>query len=1135
MLGLLHSTDPGSALGGRPNSGLIPPKKVEKSAEGEAESNQLSSKGRVKPALLYVYLERNQTGVSSLGHFEDDIRLNSGGTKHEKDSGLEGYVQSDGLFGEAEDPIGAVKLTAAAQTIGLCATDQSNVTSYAEKQKFPSVAANNYYNAIQQLNASKRNSFVEASKRKSSMENRNSLIEVESRDRLKTSGGNQKNRTKKKGKKLTLEQLVAKALSVPFTPEERARYSLAQDDEKHYGSDDKNSLHDSALYNDEEPSLTTEIIPSPAVVSPIACPPVASFDNNGSDDKNSLHDDTLYKDEEPSLTTDIVPSPALVSPIACPPVASFDKFGSVEKNSLHDGILYKDEELSVATEIVPSPAIVPPIACPPVASFDNYTVKTELVSSPAVLLPAAHPPVASFGSFNIETKQSTLSGASSITNHSSCDGNTITAKDASLVEKYANQKGSEYCPRISEIPSSDRCPEIDHLVYPELDDEFNMVDTPREIELSYTAPTSNEKNVDPVTEESIEEVLEAYLTKTTNLTACLGNLREESKIGSKPPLIDPITHALRVNDVLSPIGVVPVLGKIRSESPSFFKKMKKIETVRKDEVKTSSSTIKNALRSARSMSPSFLLPPKSDAKPTSKSSSDCSTATASTGSASDETAPRIILLPPFANDGVNHIEDIISVPVTKSNTKRNSKPMLPSQKDTLSQSRSSALPPRIPSRGGSCALPRQHLQQIDTNPADDGSVECSVMKNEEILQLTEGGDAAVASLCDGLNNGEITPEEMNPHSDVTFEKKKGSGDDVIAEVLTPIKSGTSTVACVAIANEKSEFYHVSPRNELAALSNDEDNNATISSSAGSQKMKEKLKKIMDYRKIAEVSNPTKKLSKGASSQNNKNTNEIEISKTELSFFPEGEAEKSLQNAQHIDRILKENWSAPVQRIDVLPNALDYDDADDDVSLPPELESSKIKIWQEDASNDSETSLAENGRDTKLVVDSYVMYREISRTDTDVFDGIHADNNTIIANTVCDDNESTGCETKYDGRFSCGIEAQELKDEIIFEVKDFVNDIKVGVQQGLQKLFLTCDITRDGGVEYLRTNVGLASDQLFGRAPMPSASSMQKSIPPCVADAASQNIEKETGHTQSAVSNKQKLYVARLKELSLKHV
>jgi hypothetical protein len=1011
------------------------------------------------------------------------------------------------MFGEAEDPVDEVKLTTAAnlptrlnvQSI----EDQSNMTSNAKKQLFASSAANNYYNAIQQLNASKRNSFVEASGRKSAMDNRSSLSEVKCRDKSKTSGGNKKDWTKKKDKKLTLEQLVAKALSIPFTPKEKARYSLAQDDEKHNGSDEKNTMHDGGLYEDEELSLTTEIVSSHAIVSPIACPPVASFDNNESDEKNTLHDGVLYKDEEPSLNTEIVPTPAKVSPIACPPAAS----------------------------------------------FDNYTVKTEIVSPHEVVLPAACPLVASF---NIEMKPSTLSAASSITNHSSCDGNKITTKDASSVEKYAEQKVNPdrgHCPWIAENPTPDCCPEEENLVYPKSDLEFNMVDTCRESELGYIAPTSNEKKIEPVMEESIEEVLEDYLTKSANSTACVGNLREESKIGSKPPLIDPITQALRVNDVLSAIGVAPGLCKkssfTRSESPSFFKK-KKIETVGKDEVKasmgelgpseyprpTSSSTIKNALHSARSMSPSFFLPPKSDVKPTSKSSSDCSTTTASTGSASAETGPRMILLAQTsADDSFNIEEDIISVPATNPKIKRNFKPMVPSRKDIISESRSSALPPRMPSRGVSCDPPRQHLmQQIVTNPADDGTVECSVMKNEEILQLTEDGDAAVASLCYGLNSSEITQQDMNTHTTVTIEKNNSSDDDVIVQVLASIKSEPPTVAChVAMTNEKPAFHQsFFPAHELAAPPYEEDNNATISSSAESQKRNEKLKKIMDYRKITDVAHPTQKSSKGTSFQNTKNNKKIETRTTEISFFPEDEATKGLrENVLKIDRSVKEKWPAPVQRIDVFPNAFEYDDADDNVSLPPELETGKIKIWQEDGSIDSEASVARNGRDTKLVVDSYVMCGEISCSDTDVFD-----TNTLIGNTVYDDNESTGDETKYGGRFACGIEIQELKDEISFEVKDLARDIEFGLRHCFQNLFGTCDITRDGGVEYLRANVGIANDQLFGRASMPSASSMQKSIPRCM-DAASQN--HETGHTQSAASNKQKLYVARLKELSLKHV
>ena len=74
MLGLLHATTPGSALGGRPNPKLP----VQKSTEAEVEGNKLSTKDQEEPVLGHVYLKRNETDVSSIGYFEGDILLNRG-------------------------------------------------------------------------------------------------------------------------------------------------------------------------------------------------------------------------------------------------------------------------------------------------------------------------------------------------------------------------------------------------------------------------------------------------------------------------------------------------------------------------------------------------------------------------------------------------------------------------------------------------------------------------------------------------------------------------------------------------------------------------------------------------------------------------------------------------------------------------------------------------------------------------------------------------------------------------------------------------------------------------------------------------------------------------------------------------
>jgi hypothetical protein len=1195
MFRLLHATNPGSALGGRTNPELsenrVPAKKVQKSKVAEVEDSKISTKYQDEPVFGHVYIKQNQTDVSSIGYFEGDILLNGWETLHETKeegenvrSGLRVQADRHDSVGLVEVPNGGTKSRTAAtaqvrsklaKLNSTCSTKvQSNVTSNLTTQFFASDAANNYYQ-VMELNASKRNSFIKQSKR-DAMDGTNEFRVVTGSDEAKVETSCDKSKeiiaikkdgTKKQDKKAekkTLEHLVADALSVVRSPAELAHHSLSHEDEEHNGSYEKESLSTHILTEHEELSIKTEIVPSSVVLPSVACPPVTSFD-------------------------------------------MFEMHRAVSTFSAATSITHQSDrhENPVTTETASS-------------QENNVGEKSSNPGSYDPPMAEYHPPVCSQREDNLgylepddEFSEVDFSGKLML---------DILALNAD--EKNWERPGGE----------------DNYLGCPEPDDEFRTVDFPGNPMLDDSALSSDEKIVEFGIEESIEEVLEAYQTKSTDSTACAGNLQELLMTSGMPPLADPISQARRVNDVLSGVGSTPVLGKklnlARSMSTALLNK-KKLESVDEDEVKssiegnpdpTSSSTRKSVIRSVRSMSPSFFLSSdKTGMKSTSKSLSDGSTTASSSGSSSSGT--KTILIPHSSAGYDANQEDTMVIPVkiptvmaNKINSNFNS--IVTSRKDTIIstetptdapamdkdsrgcintsaiektaaakiskhiKSKSKALPPRIPSREVPSEIPQQHqMQQISTTLTYDGSVECSVMKddnkeilqlnddgsqkcsvmkddNYEMLQLTVDGRVAVTSLSDGRNCAETTMVENTLlkcpsakygrggisgfiNADVKskalmvapVEEKKSRDDDVSIEALEK-----STVAKkksrMEMAKERSAKYQ--PRSpvrnevkddpELAAPIAEDANNATILSSTDSQKKKERLKKIMDYRKVA--AHPTQKSKQGTVLENSKNIKEIEIRATEFaSLGKEGAKKGPRKNVQQVGSTVEEKWHAPVRRIDVDPNALEHD-ADMDVSLPPELENGFKMIWQEDASL---ASVVRNGKDTKMFSDACMPCGEINRIDTDVFDGINPDNNKNLDVTDTDDDESTiGDGMEGGGRFSCGIEARQMRDDFILDARDLARDIQFGLGKGLRKLFGQCDITRDGGVDFLREMVDITSDQLNGRTstetrrPPMTASNTKKSKP------TRRKNEGETGDKARSAIDKQKRYIAKLKELTLKH-
>ena len=1167
MLGLLRTTNPGSALGGRPNPKLP----LQKSSEAEVEGNKLNTKDEDEPVLGHVYLKRNETEVSSIGYFEGDILLNGGETLHEtkdegEDAGSGLSVQADrhDSLGVVEVPDdGAKSRTAFTAHVRpkfakLNSTDSTkvhtNVTSNVTTHFFASDAANDYYQ-VMKLNASKRNSFIKQSKRNNSIDSSNKFSDVTGRDKAKVETycendketiAIKKDGTKKQGKKAekkTLEQLVAEALSVARTPAEIAQYSLSQEDEKHHGSDEKKTLSSHTLTEHEELSIKTEIVPSLAVVHSVACPPIASISMFEMVRVMSALSAASSKTHQSDCNKNLVTTEA---------------DSSLEKN-------------------VGEKRSNPSSDDPPMAEYP--------------------PPVCSSGEDNLVNPES--------------DDEFITVDFPGklMLDVLALNSDEKML----------ECPGEDNLGYPEPNDEFGTVDFPGNSMLDVIALNPYEKIVEFGIGESVEEDLEAYQTKSTDSTACAGNLQELRMTSGKPPLTDPISHARRVNDVLSGIGSTPVLSKklnlVRSMSPALFKK-KTLETVEEDEVKssikgnpdpTSSSTRKSAIRSVRSLSPSFFISSeKSDAKST------CSTTASSSGSASS--GPRIILIPhSSADNDVNHEEDTMDI-LVKSPTemaheiKSNFKPILPSWKNTIIaterptdapamdedsrgyinssaiekiaaahtfkpiKSKSSALPPRIPSREVPSETAQQHqIQLTRTTSTHDGSVECSVMKddNKEILQLNDDGSEewsvmkddnnemfqltvdsnfAVTRLSDGPKFSETTmgentqlkcssvndggggisglgqAEEKRTSLKVAPVERKTSKDDDLSIDVFEKSTVAKKKSRMEMAKDRSAKYQprssvrdgVKDAPQLAAAIAEDADNATILSGTDSQKKKERLKKIMDYRKVA--AHPTQKSKEGTVLENSRNVKKIEIRESEFASLLEEIAKKEpRRNVQQMGPTVKTKWHAPLQRIDVDSNALKYDDADMDVSLPPELEEGCKKIWQEDASIES---TARNGKDTKTFVDACMTCGDINRNDTYVFDDI-------------DDESTIGDRIKEGGRFSCGV--GQMKDDFIFEAKDIARDIEFGIRQGLRNLFSQCDITRDGGVDFLREKVDFTNDQLFGRVSMETrpppvtASNTKKSNP------TGHKNEGESGNEARSATIKQKRYIAKLKKLTLKHV
>jgi len=224
------------------------------------------------------------------------------------------------------------------------------------------------------------------------------------------------------------------------------------------------------------------------------------------------------------------------------------------------------------------------------------------------------------------------------------------------------------------------------------------------------------------------------------------------------------------------------------------------------------------------------------------------------------------------------------------------------------------------------------------------------------------------------------------------------------------------------------------------------------------------------------------------------------------------------------------------------NANEDDDARDlDISLPPEIKGGKkTKIWTEDASREGNGVRTRQGRMSCLPT----TVEDLDDVDTDV-------------------GSENGKEARQRSASSMFCGMGEMKTD----VKGAALGIQGGIRSSIQKLFGACDITDGGGVDILANNITDANDQIFGRKPVAkstaysSAASQgrkesdtpkaeketpqpQSDNPPKVKDILASSIENQKKQLLSEEKKKQsvpndeqkkKLYLARLKQVSLKHL
>jgi len=509
---------------------------------------------------------------------------------------------------------------------------------------------------------------------------------------------------------------------------------------------------------------------------------------------------------------------------------------------------------------------------------------------------------------------------------------------------------------------------------------------------------------------------------------------------------------------------------------------------------------------------------------------------------------------------------------------RSSSPLVKLKKKMTRSSSPSALPPKIPNRPIVPVDPPETRLSLD----DDGSVECSgvwddVETNVNDDDDTEASDSVMIQNLPGADDDQIMLD--NSHDEVEDDTDDSSKLMAIATIKrvdtaassAPKKKKTSRMA---LAREKMTRLKLKKSNVAVEEKEDEavlknatstavtdadaeppkqelpDDHTITSTTSSKERKKEKLKKIMEYRKKASPSvqpneswaslaRSESNLSERKSKKEGEKKTEDEMNRVELlellkkereaASSKEGsndsnkssskdkeareEAGSDTKRGEHEKQpIVREQstFSAdgvkhPVKHISVYPNTSEYDD-NDDMTLPPELrKSERVDIWKEAVPSESFDSRVQTPN-PKIngVTDAFLTcgekMLELEDVDT-MYDGdtLAADANTVVDKSAKDGESNTvGDQTatkKQRNRFACGIDPEELKQDLVYEaksigqdvktgIKAMGNDVKTGIRNSVRNLFGACDITNTGGVDVLDKNFNEIGDQLLGRVPMP---------------------------------------------------
>mmetsp|Transcript_11688 Transcript_11688/g.28727 ORF Transcript_11688/g.28727 Transcript_11688/m.28727 type:complete len:274 (+) Transcript_11688:388-1209(+) len=171
-----------------------------------------------------------------------------------------------------------------------------------------------------------------------------------------------------------------------------------------------------------------------------------------------------------------------------------------------------------------------------------------------------------------------------------------------------------------------------------------------------------------------------------------------------------------------------------------------------------------------------------------------------------------------------------------------------------------------------------------------------------------------------------------------------------------------------------------------------------------------------------------------------------------------------------------NREAPIKQMEVYPNALEYDDADVDVSLPPELKKGKekVKIWHEEegmslANDDDDASRA----DTQILADECMTCGggggSVRGGNADATTNRDIPTSDMENNTILDDDRTESGRRRRNINdapssspgmlFACGVDPAQMKRDVMHEAREAARDIKYGVRKSIRNILGACDITR----------------------------------------------------------------------------